>query len=262
MNSFFQQVAKLQRERGTVLCVGLDPDPTKIDGDVVGYLAGVIEATRDLVCCYKPNLAFFEALGLDGMRALDRVIQPIRGEIPIIADAKRGDVGHTAAAYARAMFEVMGVDAVTVSPYQGLDTLEPFLAYAGKGCIVLGHTSNPSSPWLQQVKAESGEPVYRLVARTIDEHNDTGAFGLVMGGTFPSQLDEIRDAYPELPILVPGIGAQGGELERTVAAARRGRAPIIVNVSRGILYGEGGAPGARDRVLEFNRRSKIEPDDG
>jgi orotidine-5'-phosphate decarboxylase len=257
MNEFFTWVDRLQRERGSVLCIGLDPDPDRIEGDIADYLATVIEQTRDVVCCYKPNLAFFESTGLDGWRLLDRVLEPIRGEIPVIADAKRGDVGHTSTANARAIFDVLGCDAVTLSPYAGFDTVVPFAEYPGRGVFVLCRMSNASAGQLQDRALDTGDRLFTFVAELTSAANSAGNLGLVMGATAPEALRMIQRLHPDLPLLIPGIGPQGGEAEVVRQVVAAGRVPTIVNASRGILYGEGGAGGARERALRFNEQFPV-----
>ena len=198
----------------------------------------VVAATADLVCAFKPNIAFFEALGPAGIDMLRRLIAAMPRDVPVILDAKRGDIGSTAAAYAEAVFERLGADAVTLSPYLGGDSLEPFLRRADKGCFILCKTSNPGSGDLQDLELASGGPLYIEVARRArDAWNRNGNVGLVVGATYPGVLADVRALCPELPLLVPGVGAQGGALAdavRAAADAQGGRA--IVNASRGVLY--------------------------
>ncbi len=249
--TFFEKLERASARNRSLLCVGLDPNPDQLptryrQGDdlAAGILAwnrAIIEATVDLVCCYKPNIAFYEALGETGMRVLRQTLALIPDEIPVLLDAKRGDIGSTAAAYARACFDDLGVDAVTLSPYLGRDSVDPFAAYAGKGLFVLCHTSNPSAEEFQKLEIadwrtldrESNQPLYVHVARTATHWSPN--VGLVVGATYPAATQAVREAAPEAWFLVPGIGAQGGDLEATVAAGLRADGSgVVINASRGI----------------------------
>ena len=238
------------RRNASLLCVGLDPDPRRIpaafqsNGDpILAFCMAIVEATADLVCAFKPNIAFFEALGPAGLATLRHLIAAMPRDIPVIVDAKRGDIGASAAAYATGIFEQLGADAVTLSPYLGGDALEPFLRYADKGAFVLCKTSNPGSGDLQDLELASGEPLYMAVARRAQqEWNTHGNAGLVVGATYPQVLAQVRAACPDLPLLVPGVGAQGGELgAATRAAVDRHGAGALINASRSILYASAGA---------------------
>jgi orotidine-5'-phosphate decarboxylase len=252
-----EKLAEATDRHGSVLCVGLDVDPRQAPAELVGrdgwverFCLGIVEATADLVCAFKPNLAFFEALGEDGYRGLRRTLDGLPNDVVSIGDAKRGDIGSTAAAYARALFEVWGFDAATVNPLLGPDTLEPFLAYREHGIFVLCKTSNPGSGVLQDVPVPwdgATVPLYEAIARQVAALDAaggaeaTGRVGLVVGATYPAQLAEIRAVAPELPILVPGIGAQQGDVRAAVEAGldARGRG-IVVNASRGVIYASRG----------------------
>jgi orotidine-5'-phosphate decarboxylase len=232
------------------LCVGLDPEPSRVPASlrhgepldwVPRFLAGIVEATRDLVCCYKSNVAFFEAFGPAGWEALRRTLAAIPSDIPTLGDAKRGDTPHTMQAYARGLFEQLGFGAVTANPYLGGDALEPLFAYPDRGVFVVCKTSNPGSGELQDlyVRASDGreEPVYAHVARRALEWDRHGTLGLVVGATYPAEVAAVRAIAPRAPILLPGVGAQAGDLEASVragvdAAGQR----AIVNASRSILY--------------------------
>ena len=214
------------------------PDPTKMPiDDVFEFNRAIIDATHDLVAAYKPQFAFYEALGLPGLEALEKTIRYIRDVAPdafVIADAKRGDMGNTAQAYAKAMFEAWSVDACTVYAYQGSDSVAPFLEYPGKGVFVVCRTSNPSSTEIQDVVDEaSGETIFERVARQTIGLSDGGNVGLVVGATYPQELASLRAAHPETMFLVPGVGAQGGDATET---ARLGGENILINSSRGIIY--------------------------
>jgi orotidine-5'-phosphate decarboxylase len=233
----------------SLLCVGLDPDPERIPAgvDTLDFLTAVVEATSDLVCCYKPNIAFFEPDLGAGFERLRRLIERIPDGVPVLLDAKRGDVPNTAVAYARAVFEALDVDAVTVNPYMGQDAVEPFLAYEDRTTFILVRTSNPGGRDLQDLElAGSGRPVYEHVAALADEWNRArGNVGLVVGATYPEEARRIRATCPDLPILLPGVGAQQGDLEGAVRAALdAGRGGVLVNASRSVLYA-GAAAGAR-----------------
>jgi orotidine-5'-phosphate decarboxylase len=222
---------------------------------VYAFCAAIMDATSDLVCAFKPNIAFFEAFGAAGWSALERLIR-LRPGPPIILDAKRGDIGSTAEAYARAAFEVLDADAVTVNPYLGGDALEPFLRHSRRGCFILCKTSNPGSHDLQDMRLADGRPLYLAVAEMArDRWNMHGNTGLVVGATHPTALTEVRRACPDMLLLVPGIGAQGGDLDTTVRAAAAVDEPLMmINVSRTVLYADCGtnfAAAARTTALRL-----------
>ncbi|MFW6303704.1 MAG: orotidine-5'-phosphate decarboxylase, partial [Candidatus Sumerlaeota bacterium] len=201
--------------------------------DVAAFCREIIEATAYAAAAYKPNWAFFEALGIEGMRALEKTLEAVPDDIPVIADAKRGDIGNTAGRYACAIFEQFGADAVTLNAYMGVETLEPFLAYADKGVYVLCLTSNPGSEDFQLP-----ERLYLRVASALAERDPEGKqIGLVVGATQSERISEVRVAAPKAPILLPGVGTQGGSAEAAVKGAwGEGRVPVLVNVSRSVLY--------------------------
>ena len=239
--SFFERLDAAAARNQSRLCVGLDPEPARIpDGDVRRFLREIVAATRDLVCCYKPNLAFFEALG-DEFAALRTVLAAIPDDIPVLADAKRGDIGHTAAAYARAFFEELAVDAVTVNPYGGGDSLAPFLAYADRGVFIWCRSSNAGAADFQDLPVADGRggsrPLYEVVAERARDWNTNGNVGLVAGATYPAQIARLRALCPDLPFLVPGVGAQGGALAESVRAAQfPSGGGFLMNASRSVLY--------------------------
>jgi orotidine-5'-phosphate decarboxylase len=212
--------------------------------NVADFNKAIIAATCDTVCAYKPNLAFYEALGDDGAAALKATLRAIPADIPVIADAKRGDIGNTAKAYAVALFDRLGFDAATVSPYLGRDSVEPFLAYGEKCVFILCRTSNPGSTDFQSLRVQTpagSRPLFEVVADTAAGWNQRENVGLVVGATYPDELKTVRHAHPETPILVPGVGAQGGDLALTIrngADSRRER--TIVNSSRQVLYASRG----------------------
>ena len=241
--SYFARLNERIEERQSLLCIGLDPDlqglPAALAREAEPLWAwnrAVIEATADLVCAYKPNYAFYEAEGLPGLEALRRTIDCAHAHgVPVILDAKRGDIAHTAAAYARAAFEVWGADAVTVNAYLGRESVHPFGHYADRGVYLLCHTSNAGAADLQDRMLE-GRPFYQAVAELARQWNEHGNLGLVVGATYPESMRQVRALAPELPFLVPGVGVQGGDLERAVAAGldAQGRG-LIVSTSRAVM---------------------------
>ena len=251
MTTFTQHLDAICDTNQTLLCVGLDPDPTLLPiKDVAEFNKAIVDATHDLVCAYKPNIAFYEALGLPGLEALQKTVQHIRDVNPsiiILIDAKRGDIGNTSAAYAKALFEVWDFDAATVSPYLGSDGLQPFLEYKNKGVFILCRTSNPGAKDFQDLvvvpkeSRENARPLYEMVAISALEWNKSGNVGLVLGATYPEELKAVRDICPDLPFLIPGVGSQGGQLEQAVqlgvnALGRR----ALINSSRGVIYASTG----------------------
>lgn len=252
---FLEKLLLAERRSQSLLCVGLDPEPARLPEElrtlpvekaVTRFCRAIIEATSPYVSAFKPNLAFFEVLGPAGLMALQEIIRSIPAHIPAIADAKRGDMGNTARNYAAAIFETYGFDAMTVNPYQGHDAVEPFLAYSEKGVILLCRTSNPGSRDFQDllVQDSGGQamPLYEVVARRVLDWNKAENCGLVVGATYPQELSTIRGLCPDLPILVPGIGAQGGDLEAAASAAVDVRGErAIISASRSILYADPGS---------------------
>ena len=260
--SFREKLAHAAEKNRSLLCVGLDPDPARIPAnEIASYLCAIVEATSDLVCAYKPNLAFYEQLGEAGFSALRTVLAAIPSDIPVIADAKRGDIAHTAAAYARAIFDELGFDASTVNPYLGRDSVEPFVRYADKGVLIVCRSSNPGARDVQDLPVgPDATPLYQVVAGLAKQWDTNGNVGLVAGATYPEELAILRGLCPSMPILVPGVGAQEGELERSVRAGLDADgAGIIVNASRAVLYASSGrdfAEAARRAAEEL--RSAIE----
>ena len=242
-SSFLERLHTAARRNSSWLCVGLDPDPASLPAEVgvESFLGGIVDATRDLVCCYKPNLAFFEALGMAGQHALRSLLRDVPGEIPVLIDAKRGDTPQTMRAYARAIFEELDADAATVNPYLGGDSLEPFFAYRDRGVFVLCKTSNPGAAEMQDLMVDGSEPLFVRVARRAMTWDRFGTLGLVVGATYPSDVAAVRQIAPRVPILLPGVGAQSGDLERSVqAGVDVDGAGAIVNASRSILYASAG----------------------
>ena len=250
MMSFIDQLAGAERANRSLLCVGLDPDPARFPepmqddpSRIFDFCSAIVDATRDLVIAYKPQIAYFAAQRAEDQ--LERLIAHIHRSapgVPVILDAKRGDMGSTAEQYAREVFDRYGADAVTLSPLLGFDSIEPYLRHDGKGVILLCRTSNPGGADLQEQRLASGERLYEHIARlAAGPWNTTGQVGLVVGATYPAEIARVRELAPRLPLLIPGIGAQGGDAAATVRAGWRGAAgtttaPIIVSSSRAVLY--------------------------
>lgn len=248
---------------GSQVCVGLDPDPAKMPiDDIYDFNRTIIDATRDIAAAYKPQLAFYEAIGIPGLQALENTVRYIRDAAPhafIIGDGKRGDMGNTAQAYAKAMFNVWNFDACTIYPYQGSDSILPFLEYTDKGVFVVCRTSNPSSVEIQDILSiETGEMVYETVARESIALGDGTNVGLVIGATFPDELRILRQTFPDTPFLVPGVGAQGGDAATT---ARVGGHRMLINSSRGVIYASNDpdtfGQAARQAVLQLRDQIQI-----
>jgi uridine monophosphate synthetase len=243
-SSFVDKLRGAIERNGSLLCVGLDPDLNRVQDDrsgsdrerLVRWSLALVEQTADLVCCYKPNFAFYEQYGPQGLDALRQVIDAVPDDVPVLLDAKRGDIGNTAAAYARAAFETWGADAVTVSPYLGRDSVAPFLAYEGKAVFVLCQTSNPSAA---EIQSAGNEPLYHRVARLGQTWGDAGRVGFVVGATRPESLAEVRALAPDRWLLAPGIGAQGGDLAAALAGGLTADGSgVIVPVSRAVIYAD------------------------
>ena len=261
--SFRTRLEESARTNRSLLCVGLDPDPSRIPAGVSTrqFLMGIVEATADVASCYKPNLGFFEPDLGEGVQLVHDLIEGIHDlGLPVILDAKRGDLGNTAIGYAKAVFESLDADAVTLAPYMGGDSLEPFLAYEDRTSFILCRTSNPGAGDLQDLRVgERQEPLYAYVARLANGWNEHGNVGLVVGATYPDEAKEIRAICPELPILMPGVGAQAGDLEAAVRAGIDGvGANLIVNASRGVLYAPPVASSDRPDWAEGARAAAIE----
>jgi orotidine-5'-phosphate decarboxylase len=265
--TFREKLRTAQQVHNSWLCVGLDPVMARLpevlrsaQDPLLAFGRTIVENTVDLVSAYKPNLAFWLAEGAPGVRALQQLIEEIPEDMPVILDAKFNDVGHTARAYARAAFETLGVDAVTLNPYLGLDTLRPFLDAAEHGVFLLARTSNPSAPQLQDLQVE-GHTLYQEVAQLAVQWQDEvpGTCGLVVGATYPEELGIVREMAPQLPFLIPGIGAQGGDLMRAVehGPTADGVGPVI-NSSRGIIYASSGPGfGSAARTAALKLRDQI-----
>lgn len=256
--SYFERLRALSRERHTLLCVGLDPDPERIEGGIAGALRHcqeVVRQTEEHVCCYKPNSAFWEQYGPEGWSALME-LRDAAPETPFLLDAKRGDMDNTMRAYARAVFETLAMDAATVNPYLGSDSLEEFTRYADRGVYVLCRTSNPGANEIQHLES-GGKPVYMHVAALAERLNANGNVGLVVGATAPQQVAEVRQVS-KLPFLLPGVGAQGGDADAAVRAAWNGDpASCLISASRSVLYAKSPAREASSLKAQLNAAAGV-----
>jgi orotidine-5'-phosphate decarboxylase len=256
--TFIEQLRTAERINGSLLCVGLDPEPAKfpdaMKGDIskiYDFCAAIVDATADLVIAFKPQIAYFAAHGAEAQ--LERLMEHMRRtapQVPIILDAKRGDIGSTAEQYAKEAFERYGADCVTLSPFMGFDSVQPYLKYHGKGAFLLCRTSNPGGDDLQNQRLAGleGQPtLFEHIASLVQgPWNLNGQLGLVVGATYPTEIERVRKVAPTVPLLIPGVGAQGGDAVATVKAGYRAAngettAPIVVNSSRAVLYASGGA---------------------
>ncbi|RFO96284.1 orotidine-5'-phosphate decarboxylase [Rhodoferax lacus] len=256
--TFTEKLRTAERTNGSLLCVGLDPDaaklPAALRGDVSKYYdfcAAIVDATADLVIAFKPQIAYFAAVGAEAQ--LERLMEHMRRTapgVPIILDAKRGDIGSTAEQYAKEAFERYGADCVTLSPFMGFDSVQPYLKYHGKGAFLLCRTSNTGGDDLQPQRLSElpGQPLLyeHIAALAQGPWNLNGQLGLVVGATYPAEIERVRAVAPTVPLLIPGVGAQGGDAVATVKAGYRAAngettAPIVVNSSRAIIYASSGA---------------------
>ena len=263
MDSFINRLELACDTNKSLLCIGLDIEPSRIPVfDSFEFNKAIIDSTHDLCCAFKPNLAFYEAMGIDGLRLLEKTIDYIRTSSPtniIIGDAKRGDIGPSGAAYAKAMFEVWNFDAVTINAWGGHDTVDPFISDEKRGAFIWCRGSNPGSGDLQDLQVESasgGNTIYEIMAQSAQMWNYNNNIGLVVGATVTDQLKSVRALCPKQPILIPGIGAQGGDLNASVlnGVDSRGRLALI-NSSRGIIYASQQrdfADAARQAAAEVN----------
>ena len=270
--SFFTDIDKAVVANNSLVCVGLDPDLKKLPEHLKNhpraffeFNKAIVDATRDLVCCYKPQAAYYAGCGKED-ELLDTItyIHENAPGVPVVLDVKRGDIGSTAEQYAREAFERYQADAVTVNPYMGYDTLKPFLDYADKGVIILCRTSNPHSGDLQNLVCD-GIPLYQHVAQLVrDKWNTNGNAAIVVGATYPEELAQLRELCPQLPFLVPGVGAQGGDVEKVVTLGCDARkAGLMINSSRGIIFAgkdenfadaaRGAAMKLRDEINQFRK---------
>lgn len=255
--TFIEQLLAAEKQNNSLLCVGLDPEPNKFPAHLRGrgdkifdFCAAIVDATADLAIAFKPQIAYFAAHRAEGqLEELIRHIRKTAPQVPVILDAKRGDIGSTAEQYAIEAFERYGADAVTLSPFMGFDSVEPYLKYHGKGAFLLCRTSNPGGNDLQNQRLQSvdGQPLlYEHIARLVQgPWNQNGQLGLVVGATYPAEIERVRVLAPTVPLLIPGIGAQGGDARATVKAGYRSEGPIAVNSSRAILYASADADFAR-----------------
>jgi len=259
--TFIDQLRAAERQNRSLLCVGLDPEPTRFParyrndaGKIYDFCAHIVDATAELSIAFKPQIAYFAAHRAEGQ--LEQLIAHIRRvapQVPVILDAKRGDIGSTAEQYAIEAFERYGADAVTLSPFMGFDSVEPYLRHAGKGAFLLCRTSNPGGDDLQNQRLASvpGEPLlYEHIAQLAQgPWNLNGQLGLVVGATYPAEIERVRALAPTVPLLIPGVGTQGGDAVATVRAGWRPDAPIVVSSSRAICYASAG-----DDFVEAARR--------
>ena len=245
--NFFDSLGQRIVGSNSILCIGLDPDAEKLpEGiSITEFNQAIVAATHAYACVYKLNFAFYEAAGASGWVALKETLKCIPADIPVIADAKRADIGNTSQAYARAIFEELNFGAVTVNPYLGYDGVAPFVEYQDRGVFVLCRTSNPGAADFQAVTVESNgvvAPLYEIVAEKAAQWNTHGNIGLVMGATGATELGHIRRKHPELPFLVPGVGTQGGDLASVVQDGHSARpAGLLINVSRQIIFASSGS---------------------
>ena len=262
---FLDQLRTAQAHNQSMLCVGLDPEPSRFPGELKGdtrkiydFCAAIVDSVADLVVAFKPQIAYFHAHRAElQLEALIQHMRRVAPHVPVILDAKRGDIGSTAEQYAIEAFERYGVDAVTLSPFMGFDSVAPYLKYHGKGAFLLCRTSNPGGDDFQNQRLASvdGQPLlYEHIARLAQgPWNLNGQLGLVVGATYPAEIERVRALAPTLPLLIPGVGAQGGDAVATVRAGDRPGGTIIVNSSRAILYASSGddfAAAARREALK------------
>jgi orotidine-5'-phosphate decarboxylase len=272
--TFLDMLGAAERQNQSLLCVGLDPDPAKFPAGLKGdaskiydFCAAIVEATADAVIAFKPQIAYFAAhRAEDQLEKLMRHMKAVAPQVPVILDAKRGDIGSTAEQYAIEAFERYGADAVTLSPFMGWDSVQPYLKYEGKGAFLLCRTSNPGGDDLQNQRLASvdGQPrVYEHIAQLAQgPWNLNGQLGLVVGATYPAEIERVRELAPTLPLLIPGVGAQGGDAVATIRAGHRTQGgattgPVIVNSSRAVLYASGGADFATAARAEALRTREV-----
>ena len=262
---FHDKLTRAWSRSDSMVCVGLDPDPAKLPESLNGpdaifrFCAEIVDATADLVCAFKPQIAYFAAIGAE--QQLEKLCEHLRSNHPdvvLILDAKRGDIGSTAERYAEEAFVRYGADAVTVNPYLGSDTLEPFFAHAGKGVIVLCRTSNPGSADFQSLETADGPLFTHVARRAVSDWSQRGDVALVVGATYPEELAAVRSIVGDMPLLVPGIGAQGGDVEATARAGRDSTGyGMMINSSRAIIYASSAddyASAARTAAEDFRNQ--------
>lgn len=259
-----RKLRKIQQSHKSVLCLGLDLDLKKMPPDYSGNLKGmfefahrIIDATSDLVCAYKPNMAFYEHHGADGLALLKLIIERIPSDIPVILDGKRGDIGNSSSHYAAALFDDFGADWITINPYMGYDSMRPFLERKDRGAFVLCLTSNAGSKDFQLLEVD-GRPLYKIVAEKINYWNKDNNCGLVVGATHPEQLTELREIAGDMPLLIPGVGAQGGSLEKAVLGGTANFSKTaVINVSRSVLYASNDKDFAQRARQELQKLNSI-----
>jgi orotidine 5'-phosphate decarboxylase subfamily 2 len=260
--NFIEKLSSIVHENNSLLCVGLDIDKEKMPKSIFktsknpffNFNKIIIDSTKDLVCAYKLNMAFYEYLGKDGFDLLEKTVRYIPKEIVVILDGKRNDIGNTALKYAQSIFEKFGADATTVNPYLGKDGIAPFLKYKNKFSFILCRTSNPSAADFQDLKV-SMIPLYQIIARKIKEWNYNDNCGVVVGATYPDELKKIRNVIgDEIPFLIPGIGKQGGDIEKTVKYGTNKKGDMaIINSSRGIIFA-----GDNENFAEASRKKALD----
>ncbi|MFZ6798221.1 orotidine-5'-phosphate decarboxylase [Undibacterium sp. Di24W] len=265
--TFLQKLSNAWTTNNSLLCVGLDPDVNKLPAELAGqsdaiftFCKTIVDSTADLACSFKPQIAYFAALRAeDQLEAICRYIKTTYPGIPIVLDAKRGDIGATAEQYAREAFERYDADAVTVNPYMGFDSVAPYLEWKDRGAIVLCRTSNAGGSDLQFLDV-GGKPLYQHVAQLVaDKWNTNGQCSLVVGATFPNEIAQVRALIGDMPLLIPGVGAQGGDVESTVRAGRTANGTgMMINSSRAILYAR---PVADEIYAKAARRVALETRD-
>ncbi len=261
-----QLVSEIKRKQ-SYLCIGLDSDLAKIprhlldfEDPVFEFNRQIIDATKDYCVAYKPNIAFYESRGIKGWESLEKTLNYIPGNIFTIADAKRGDIGNTAEHYARTFFETFNFNSVTLSPYMGEDTVAPFLEYKNKWVIILGLTSNKGAADFQLLELKNGEPLYKQVLKNASGWGTSENVMFVAGATRPEQIKEIREIIPDHFLLVPGIGAQGGDLEKTAEFGLNNECGLLVNSSRGIIFADNSenfAEAARAEAQKLQQQMQI-----
>ena len=266
----FRELLEGRWAEAKFVCVGLDVDLDKIPqcvqqssivNTLVDFAIGIVEATQSSVCAYKPNVAFYERYGIDGLMALNMTILHIKRiapHVPVILDAKRADIGNTNYGYVASAFRYLRADAITVHPYLGREALEPFLSLKDKGIIVLCRTSNPGAREFQDLLVD-GIPLYQRVARNVAEQwNTNGNCAVVVGATFPAELEIVRNIVGDMPILIPGIGAQGGDLEQTIRVGKNSCGDgMVINASRSVIYASNGDDFALSALAEVQRMNQV-----
>lgn len=245
METFSDRFNYITKKNESLVCIGLDPDPTRMAvPDVFEFNRLIIDSTRDIVCAFKPNLSFYEAMGIEGLKALHRIIDYIRATAPdviVVGDGKRGDIDSSSRMYAKALYEVWDFDAATVNAYGGMETLEPFFEYEDRASFLWCRSSNPGAEEFQDIRIndfQGQHTLFERMARTACEANTRGNIGIVAGATYPEEIAKVRRQAKAMPILIPGIGAQRGDLERCVVAGLDEDVPnVLINSSRAIIYG-------------------------